>query len=58
MDGIPWNKKFGISSEDPAETSGAGNDEKADAAVSVIKIHVADTAKAVACKDIDDLFLP
>lgn len=56
-DTSPWNKKFKIPSEKPAQTAGTGHDQGKDTAGTAVDFQVADTAHGPAGAHVDDFFL-
>lgn len=54
----PWNKKFKIPSEKPAQPSGTRHDEREDTAGAAVDLEVTDAAHGTAGAHVDDFLLP
>ena len=53
----PWNEKFKISSEKPAQPTGTGDDQSKDTAGTAVDFQVTDTAHGTAGAHVDDFLL-
>ncbi len=53
----PWNEKFKIPSEKPAQPTGTGDDQGKDTAGTAVDFQVADTAHGTAGAHVDDFLL-